>query len=94
MVPALLLVLLIVLGRLDRYDAEMASEIANFDREFSKIQHHFAESPKTKEFWEEQYAEAENRFKKSRIEQARAKGITDQHVDIIEKTLMEMEERE
>ena len=91
MAPAFLLALLIVLARLDKNDAQLDAETARFDRQFFKQQLDFSTE---NEFWQNEVDDAAHRLQVAQAEQAKAKGKANQQVDIIEKTLKEMDEKE
>ena len=91
MAPAFLLALLIVLARLDQNDTQLDTEAARFDRQFARQQIDILEK---NEFWQKEADDAAHRLQVALAEQAKATGKVNQQVDIIEKTLKEMAEKE
>jgi len=88
--PAFVLALILILGRLDKQNAEFDVDAARFDREFSMQQIDFT---KKNEFWQEEKTEADKRLKIAREKLDQASGKVAQQLDILEQNLNKMDEK-
>jgi len=87
MAPAFLLALVIILGRIDRNNAQMDVETAAFDQQFSHQQSALSEENNDKKFWLQEEAKAAKRQKDALDKKVSAEGKVSQQTDILEKTL-------
>jgi len=94
MAPAFILALLLILGRLDRHNAQMDVETAAFDRQFAHEEAVLSSKNDDKKFWKNEQKKAEKQLKIAEEQKIKADGKVSQQVDILEKTLKEMDEKE
>ena len=88
--PAFLLALIIILGRLDRNNAQQDVDTAQFNKEFAH-QQVVLSLKNDKKFWIEERKKAEEKIKVAEKKKAMADGKVSQQIDIIEKTLKGMD---
>lgn len=94
MAPVLFLILLIIMGRLDKNAAQMEVETATFDRQFAHEEIVLADTDEDKKFWQKELAEAAKREKEAAKKLAKAEGKVIKDTEMIEKTLKKMDKEQ
>jgi len=91
MAPALLLVLMLVLSRMDRHDAKIDVETASFDRQFAQHEISLSDNNEDKEFWTKEKKFAEQHQSNALTKQVKAENKISSQTDRLEQVLKEMD---